>query len=82
MTCDFGCLEAAAHRTQLRVETGGREFGGTIEVMLLRESARNIIVSLSGVIVIVIIGHVMFEWNAHHFDARNPAFGLLASLLK
>jgi hypothetical protein len=49
--------------------------------MTLRDPARNILVSLTGLIAIVVIGHVMFEWSAHHFEAYNPPLALLVVLL-
>jgi len=49
--------------------------------MTLPDPARNIVVSLTGFIGFVIIGHLIFEWGAHHFDASNPPLALLALLL-
>lgn len=49
--------------------------------MTLRDPGWNIVVSMTGLIGIVIIGHAMFEWGAHHFDAANPPLALLALLL-
>jgi hypothetical protein len=49
--------------------------------MTLRDPVRNIVVSFTGLVAIVVIGHVMFEWSSHHFVAYNPPLGLLFAFL-
>src|SRR5579862_2913587 len=49
--------------------------------MTLPDPARNIVVSLTGFIGFVIVGHLIFELGARHFDASNPPLAVFALLL-
>src|SRR5258708_3465536 len=51
------------------------------EVLTLRDPCRNILVSLTGVMATVVIGHVVFEWSSHYYVAYNPPLGLLFTSL-
>jgi hypothetical protein len=49
--------------------------------MTLRDPFRNILVSMTGVIATVVIGHIMFETSSRHFVNYNPPLGLLFTFL-